>query len=297
MSGFFRFRYRMQLSDELKVSIGATVATALAEDVGDGDLTARLVDTDAVVGATIIARESLILAGQPWVDEVFAQLDKNVIVDWYVGDGQTAEADDVICKLVGPARALLTGERTALNFLQTLSSTATITASYVKAVEGTGARILDTRKTLPGLRLAQKYAVACGGGMNHRIGLFDAILIKENHIKSAGSIAAALQRASDLDADVLIEVEVESHDELLEALNAGATRILLDNFTIEELTSAVQSNRSYGYVAAELEASGNITLASIRAIGETGVDYISTGALTKNVTAIDLSMLFRIHQK
>ena len=287
----------MQLSDELKVSIGATVATALAEDVGDGDLTARLVDADAVVGATIIARESLTLAGQPWVDEVFAQLDKNVIVDWYVGDGQTAEADDVICKLVGPARALLTGERTALNFLQTLSSTATITASYVKAVEGTGARILDTRKTLPGLRLAQKYAVACGGGMNHRIGLFDAILIKENHIKSAGSIAAALQRASDLDADVLIEVEVESHDELLEALNAGATRILLDNFTIEELTSAVQSNRSYGYVAAELEASGNITLASIRAIGETGVDYISTGALTKNVTAIDLSMLFRIHQK
>jgi nicotinate-nucleotide pyrophosphorylase (carboxylating) len=294
VSGFFRFQNRMQLSDELKVSIGATVATALAEDVGDGDLTARLVDADAVVGATIIARESLTLAGQPWVDEVFAQLDNKVVVDWYVGDGQTAEADDVICKLVGPARALLTGERTALNFLQTLSSTATITASYVKAVEGTGARILDTRKTLPGLRLAQKYAVACGGGMNHRIGLFDAILIKENHIKSAGSIAAALQRASDLDADVLIEVEVESHDELLEALNAGATRILLDNFTLQDLKQAVESNRDYGYVAAELEASGNITLESIRKIAGTGVDYISIGALTKNVNAIDFSMLFRI---
>jgi nicotinate-nucleotide pyrophosphorylase (carboxylating) len=286
----------MQLSDVFKQSIGATVATALAEDVGDGDLTALLVDADAVVGATIIARESLILAGQPWVDEVFAQLDKKIVVDWYVGDGQTADADDVICKLVGPARALLTGERTALNFLQTLSSTATITASYVKAVEGIGARILDTRKTLPGLRLAQKYAVACGGGMNHRIGLFDAILIKENHIKSSGSIAAALQRASDLDADVLIEVEVESHDELLEALNAGATRILLDNFNLQDLRQAVETNRDYGYVAAELEASGNITLESIRAIAETGVDYISTGALTKNVNAIDFSMLFSIDQ-
>ncbi|MBT8089129.1 MAG: nicotinate-nucleotide diphosphorylase, partial [Gammaproteobacteria bacterium] len=175
----------MQFSGDLKHSIGATVATALAEDVGHGDLTALLVDAEAVVGATIIARESLVLAGQPWVDEVFAQLDTNIIVDWYVGDGQTAEADDVICKLVGPARALLTGERTALNFLQTLSSTATTTASYVNAIAGTGARILDTRKTLPGLRLAQKYAVACGGGMNHRIGLFDAILIKENHISSA----------------------------------------------------------------------------------------------------------------
>ncbi|MBT8110279.1 MAG: carboxylating nicotinate-nucleotide diphosphorylase [Gammaproteobacteria bacterium] len=284
----------MQFSGDLKHSIGATVATALAEDVGHGDLTALLVDAEAVVGATIIARESLVLAGQPWVDEVFAQLDTNIIVDWYVGDGQTAEADDVICKLVGPARALLTGERTALNFLQTLSSTATTTASYVNAIAGTGARILDTRKTLPGLRLAQKYAVACGGGMNHRIGLFDAILIKENHISSAGSIAAALQRASDLDADVPIEVEVENHDELLEALNAGATRILLDNFTLQDLEQAVALNRDYGYVAAELEASGNITLESIRAIAETGVDYISTGALTKNVKAIDFSMLFSI---
>jgi len=284
----------VKLSDDLEQSIRPAVASALLEDVGDGDLTASLIETDAVVGATIVARESLVLAGQPWVDEVFSQLDEQVIIDWYIGDGQSAEADDVICKLVGPARALLTGERTALNFVQTLSSTATITAHYVNAIEGTGAQILDTRKTIPGLRLAQKYAVTCGGGKNHRTGLFDAILIKENHIKSAGSITAALQRARNLQSDVMVEVEVESHEELLEALTAGATRILLDNFTLDELKRAVETNRGYGYVAAELEASGNITLDSVRAIAETGVDYISTGSLTKNVDAIDFSMLFRI---
>lgn len=284
----------MKLSDSLRQSIGRSVSTALLEDVGDGDLTASLVDADAVVGATIIARESLILAGAPWVDEVFSQLDENIIIDWYIGDGQSAEADDVICKLVGPARALLTGERTALNFLQTMSAAATTTARYVDAIAGTAAQILDTRKTLPGLRLAQKYAVTCGGGVNHRVGLFDAILIKENHIKSAGSITAALQRANELDAGVLIEIEVESQDELLEALKAGATRVLLDNFTLGELRLAVETNRSFGYVSAELEASGNVTLESIRSIAETGVDYISVGALTKNVDAIDFSMLFRI---
>jgi len=286
----------VKLSDSLRQSIGPAVSTALLEDVGDGDLTASLVDADAVVGATIIAREALVLAGQPWVDEVFSQLDENIVIDWYIGDGQSAEADDVICKLVGPARALLTGERTALNFLQTLSAVATTTAHYVAAIAGTGARILDTRKTLPGLRLAQKYAVTCGGGINHRVGLFDAILIKENHIKSAGSITAALERAAELDADVLIEVEVESQQELLEALQSGAARILLDNFTLDELRLAVETNRSFGYVAAELEASGNVTLESIRSIAETGVDYISVGALTKNVNAIDFSMLFRIDQ-
>ena len=284
----------MQISDDLRNSIGPTVSAALREDIGQGDLTASLIDADAVVGATIIARESLRLAGQPWVDEVYAQLDDSVIVDWYVGDGESAEADDVICKLVGPARALLSGERTALNFLQTLSATATVSARYVKAVEGTGARILDTRKTLPGLRLAQKYAVTCGGGVNHRCGLFDAILIKENHIKSAGSITDALRRANELDPGVMIEIEVENQDELVEALTAGAARILLDNFTLEDLSAAVETNRSFGYVAAELEASGNVTLESIRAIAETGVDYISVGALTKNVEAIDFSMLFRI---
>jgi nicotinate-nucleotide pyrophosphorylase (carboxylating) len=284
----------VKLADEVKRSIGHTVSNALLEDVGEGDLTALLIDVDAVVGATIIAREPLVLAGQPWANEVFSQLDKDVIIDWYIGDGQDADADDVICKLVGPARALLTGERTALNFLQTLSSTATITARYVRAIDGTGAQILDTRKTLPGLRLAQKYAVTCGGGKNHRTGLFDAILIKENHIRSAGSITAALQRARDLGANVLIEIEVESQDELLESLDAGATRILLDNFTLDEIRRAVETNRSYGYLAAELEVSGNVTLDSVRAIAETGVDYISSGALTKNVDAIDFSMLFTI---
>ena len=282
------------LSDQTKASIGPGVAAALAEDVGAGDLTASLVDADAVVGAQIIARESLVLCGEEWVNEVFRQLDENIIIDWYIGDGGRAEADDIICKLVGPARALLTGERTALNFLQTLSATATITAEYVKAVEGTGTKILDTRKTIPGLRLAQKYAVGCGGGLNHRTGLFDAILIKENHIKSAGGITAALNAAGNLGADVLIEVEVESHEELLEALDAGAQRILLDNFSIEDLKKAVETNQGLGYVAAELEASGNVTLLTIREIAATGVDYISTGALTKNVAAADLSMLFRI---
>ena len=282
------------LSDQTKASIGPGVAAALAEDVGAGDLTASLVDADAVVGAQIIARESLVLCGEEWVNEVFRQLDENIIIDWYIGDGGRAEADDIICKLVGPARALLTGERTALNFLQTLSSTATITAEYVKAVEGTGTKILDTRKTIPGLRLAQKYAVTCGGGLNHRTGLFDAILIKENHIKSAGGITPALNAAGHLGADVLIEVEVENHEELLEALDAGAQRVLLDNFSIEDLKKAVETNRELGYVAAELEASGNVTTLTIREIAATGVDYISTGALTKNVAAADLSMLFRI---
>jgi len=283
------------LSEEAKASIGPGVAAALAEDVGAGDLTASLIDEDAVVGAQIIARESLVLCGEAWVDETYRQLDENVIIDWYIGDGGCAEANDVICKLVGPARALLTGERTALNFLQTLSSTATTTAQYVAAIHGTGAQVLDTRKTIPGLRLAQKYAVTCGGGMNHRFGLFDAILIKENHIKAAGSISAALQRANDDGDDILIEVEVENHAEMLEALDAGATRILLDNFSVDELRNAVATNASYGIVSAELEASGNISLDTIRAVAETGVNYVSTGAITKNVRAVDLSMLFKIH--
>ena len=283
------------LSEEVRTSIGPGVAAAIAEDVGAGDLTASLIDEDAVVGAQILARESLVLCGEAWVDEVFRQLDENVIIDWYIGDGGYAEANDVICKLVGPARALLTGERTALNFLQTLSSTATITAKYVAAIDGTGVKLLDTRKTIPGLRYAQKYAVTCGGGVNHRVGLFDAILIKENHIKAAGSIAAALQRASDAAADVLVEVEVENHAGLLEALDAGAARILLDNFSIEELCEAVATNARYGIVGAELEASGNISLDTIRVVADTGVHYISTGAITKNIRAADLSMLFKIH--
>ncbi len=282
------------LSDELKHTIRSNVAYALAEDIGGGDLTASLIDEDVLVGTTIIARQSLVLAGHPWADEVFRQLDDGIQVDWYIEDGERAEVDDVICKLVGSARALLSGERTALNFLQTLSATATATAMYVVAIEGTGTRLLDTRKTLPGLRHAQKYAVRCGGGENHRTGLYDAILIKENHIRSAGSITAALQRARDIDTDVLVEVEVETLDELKEALDAGAGRILLDNFSLAGLREAVRTNVEYGYVRAELEASGNVTLDTVRDIAETGVDYISTAALTKNISAVDLSMLFRI---
>ena len=282
------------LTEATKASIGPGVAATLAEDVGAGDLTASLIDAEAVVGAQIIARETLVVCGEEWVDEVFRQLDDSIVVDWYIGDGGRAEADDIICKLVGRARPLLTGERTALNYLQTLSGTATTTAKYVAAVEGTKARVLDTRKTIPGLRLAQKYAVACGGGHNHRTGLFDAILIKENHIKAAGGIPAVLEAARASHDSVPIEIEVENLEELLEALDAGAERILLDNFSLSELERAVAMNRDYGYVAAELEASGNITLESIRDIAMTGVDYISTGALTKHVAAVDMSMLFRI---
>ncbi|HNP36134.1 MAG TPA: carboxylating nicotinate-nucleotide diphosphorylase [Woeseiaceae bacterium] len=279
---------------QLEDAIQRNVRDALAEDIGSGDLTATLIDADTVSGASIIAREPLVLAGQAWVDEVFRQLDQQLVIDWYIGDGQTADVDDVVCKLVGKARALLSGERSALNFLQTLSGTATQTAAYVQAVAGTGTRILDTRKTIPGLRLAQKYAVRMGGGSNHRVGLFDAILIKENAIKSAGGISQALNNAREQADDVLVEIEVESLEELRAALDAGAARILLDNFAIEDLAEAVRINTDYGYLAAELEASGNVTLESIRRIAETGVDYISIGALTKNIRAADLSMLFRI---
>ena len=282
------------LNEATKASIGPVVAAALAEDVGAGDLTATLVDADEVVGAQVIARESMVVCGTPWADEVFRQLDETIVVDWYIGDSQRAAPDDVICKIVGPAPAILSGERAALNFLQTLSATATTTSAYVDAIEGTGAKVLDTRKTIPGLRLAQKYAVRCGGGENHRVGLFDAILIKENHVKTAGGIREALQRAATAGDGVSIEIEVESHAELLEALDAGATRVLLDNFSPEELRQAVATNRAYGYLAAELEASGNVTLDTIRDIAATGVDYVSCGALTKNVDAVDLSMLFRI---
>ncbi len=281
------------LSAELKDAIARNVTDALAEDIGSGDLTAALIDADQVAGARIIAREHAVIAGQPWVDELFERLDPNITIDWYVADGQRCDADDVVCKLVGNARALLMGERAALNFLQTLSATATQTARYVDAIAGTGARLLDTRKTLPGLRLAQKYAVRMGGGSNHRVGLFDAILIKENHIARAGGIRQALEAARAQSADVLIEIEVESLDELRTALKAGARRVLLDNFTLEELRQAVAINAEHDRVA-ELEASGNVTLDTIRDIAETGVDFISTGAVTKNVAAIDLSMQMRI---
>lgn len=286
----------MPTDEVFEAAVRRNVREALAEDVGSGDLTAQLIDAGHVAGATIIAREPMLVAGRPWVDEVFRQLDEGVLIDWYIDDGRPAAQDDVVCKLIGNARILLTGERTALNFLQTLSATATVTAAYVAAVAGTGARILDTRKTLPGLRVAQKYAVRIGGGVNHRSGLFDAVLIKENHIRSAGGIRAALASVAGLGLrpEILVEIEVESLAELTEALDAGARRILLDNFSLSDLSAAVELNKGYGERAAKLEASGNVTLQSVRAIAETGVDYISSGAITKNITAADLSLLFRL---
>ncbi len=262
------------------------VRRALAEDVGSGDLTAALVP-DTATQAELVTREAMVLCGTEWVTEVFRQLDMRVRVEWLHHDGETLAANTVLCRLSGPARSLLTGERTALNFLQTLSGTATTTAQYVERVRGTRVRILDTRKTLPGLRRAQKYAVACGGGHNHRMGLFDAVLIKENHIAAAGSIRAALDAArKQSPAGTLIEIEVETLDQLSEALAAGATRILLDNFSLPQLTAAVAATAG----RAELEASGGITLDNLRAVAATGVDFISIGSLTKHLRAIDLSL-------
>lgn len=276
----------------LPTDIAASVARALAEDVGSGDLTASLIPVDTTKRAYVISREHATLCGQAWFDEVFNQLDNNVRVEWLAKDGDRVTPNQTLCRLQGPARALLTGERTALNFLQTLSGTATLTRQYVDAVAGTRCRILDTRKTLPGLRLAQKYAVRCGGGANHRIGLFDAILVKENHIIAAGSIAAAVARARQIAGSKMVEVEVENLDELKQALATDIDRILLDNFTNADLVEAVKINRARTGKKVELEASGNMTLETLRTVAETGVDYISIGALTKHVRAVDLSMRF-----
>ena len=282
----------MEIDEGLTHSIQKSVADALAEDIGAGDLTAALVPRDGQVSASIFARENAVMAGRPWVDAVYAQLDPDVRIQWQQNDGDRIAENSVLCKVEGPARSILSGERTALNFLQMLSATATLTAGYVAAVKGTDAKILDTRKTIPGLRLAQKYAVRCGGGVNHRIGLFDAILIKENHILSAGSITAAMKAANASAHGAMIEIEVESLDEFQEALQAGAKRLLLDNFNLNELRSAVEINRARAAPAAELEASGGLTLDHLRQVADTGVDFISVGAITKNIRAIDLSMRF-----
>jgi nicotinate-nucleotide pyrophosphorylase (carboxylating) len=281
------------MNDQLKIEISNNVKFALREDVGDGDVTGQLIDPAKTIDASIVTRERMTMAGQPWVDEVCRQVDSSIELHWHCSDGDTVEANTLLCDLKGPARSILTAERTALNFLQLLSATATTTSIYVAATAGTSCRLLDTRKTIPGLRLAQKYAVRCGGGHNHRVGLYDAILIKENHILSAGGIAAAVAAARDLHGSMPVEVEVESLDELREALAAKADRMLLDNFSLDLLEQAVAINRSEGDPAAELEASGGMTLAEIAAVAATGVDYISVGALTKNVSAVDLSMRFR----
>ncbi len=264
------------------------VRIALAEDVGSGDRTAALIPPLAESRATVLCREEAVLCGAAWFAEVFRQLDEHIVLRWAVAEGEPVHPDQVVCELRGSTRALLTGERTALNYLQTLSGTATLARRYAEAVADTGARVLDTRKTLPGLRVQQKYAVACGGCFNHRMGLYDAILIKENHIAAAGSVPAALQAARHLAPDLAVEIEVEGLDQLRQALDAQARRILLDNFDLEGLRRAVEITRG----RARLEASGGVSLATVRAIAETGVDDVSVGDLTKDVRAVDLSMRF-----
>lgn len=264
------------------------VRAALVEDLGDGDRTARLLPADQVARVELITRQEAVICGRAWFDETFRQIDGRVVSDWRVGDGDRVGPGDCLCRMQGPSRALLTGERTAMNFLQTLSGTATRARQYAQVVADLPVRLLDTRKTLPGLRLAQKYAVRCGGGHNHRLGLFDAILIKENHILAAGSIAAALAAARDLANGLPVEIEVESLAEVEQALAAGASHLLLDNFSPEALHQAVRMVAG----RARLEASGGITLETLRVIAETGVDDISIGDLTKDLVSVDLSMRF-----
>ena len=270
--------------------IHANIAAALGEDVGNGDLTAHLIPEYAQAQATVITRQSMALCGTLWFEGCFRALDANCEIRWQLREGEMAKANQVLCEIRGNARALLTAERTALNFLQTLSATATVTRHYVDAVAGTKAKIMDTRKTLPGLRMAQKYAVTVGGGHNQRIGLFDGILIKENHIMAAGGTRPALETAYRLaPPNATIQIEVETLEQLREALDAGAKLILLDNFDLKEMCAAVIFTAG----RAELEASGGITLQTVRTIAETGVDRISIGGLTKDIQAVDLSMRFR----
>jgi nicotinate-nucleotide pyrophosphorylase (carboxylating) len=271
--------------------VARQVAAALAEDLGGGDVTAALVPETQQVRATLIAREAAILCGSDWVDATFKQLDPAIRLDWQVADGARILADMPVLRISGAARPILTGERTALNFLQTLSATATAASRFVEAVAGTRCRILDTRKTLPGLRLAQKYAARCGGAKNHRLGLHDMVLIKENHIIAAGSIGTAVATARRTAPGVPVEVEVESLHEFDQALAAGADIIMLDELTLDDMGIAVERNRASG-ARAKLEASGSITLATVRDVALTGVDYISIGGITKHVQAVDLSMRF-----
>ena len=273
---------------DLAPDIERAVTQALAEDVGSGDATATLVPENFTAHARIVVREHSVLCGTAWVEQVFRNLDRRVDVKWHAHDGGQVAANTVVCDLRGPARSLLTGERTALNFLQTLSAVATKTRAYVQAVAGTRAAILDTRKTLPGLRLALKYAVKTGGGINHRIGLYDGILIKENHISAAGGIPQVLDSARDINGEIPIQIEVETIDQLNQALANGATLVLLDNFTVPDMEAAVKLTAG----RAQLEASGGINLQNVREIAETGVDRISIGSLTKDIQAVDLSMRF-----
>ena len=278
------------LLDVLDESLLHSVREALQEDIGTGDITAALLPPDSRASASVICREPAVLCGMAWFNAVFDELDTDIEVSWLAHDSDRLESGQTVCTLAGPARPILTGERTALNFLQTLSGTATLARRYADAVEGIPVRILDTRKTLPGLRVAQKYAVRAGGCHNHRVGLYDGILIKENHIAAAGSIGAAIQRVREENPGVPVEIEVENEAEVIAALDAAADRLLLDNFSLAELRQAVE--RVAG--RAGLEASGGVTLDNIRDIAVTGVDFISVGALTKDLKATDYSMIFSL---
>lgn len=273
-----------------RVQVSNDVRHALIEDIGSGDVTAALLPQDLVVEAEIVSREAMVVCGQAWVTEVLHQVDSKIELEWLVTEGEYLKTQASLCILHGAAKSILTAERTALNFLQTLSATATQTQQYVQQLQGTSTRLLDTRKTLPGLRYAQKYAVHCGGGVNHRMGLYDAFLIKENHIKACGSVTEAINRARQAAKNLLVEVEVETLDELREALDAHPDRILLDNFSQEMLIQAVKMNHPK---YCEIEASGGITRDNIAEIAKTGVDFISVGALTKSIKAIDLSLLIK----
>ena len=276
----------------LPADVPTVVSRAIAEDLRDGDLTAELIARTAQAVARVVVREPATLCGRAWFDETFRQLDPRVAVTWNAADGAQVAADSIVCELRGPARSIVTGERTALNFLQTLSGTATATRTYADLVAGTRTRILDTRKTLPGLRLAQKYAVRCGGGENHRIGLFDAVLIKENHVAAVGSVTAAVAAARRQSPTVMIEVEVESLAQLREALATDADRIMLDDFSLDDMRRAVAQRDSHTGKRQELEASGSVDAAKLKAVAATGVDFISIGAITKHVRATDFSMRF-----
>ena len=278
----------------LQQDLQQSVRYALAEDIKDGDITAQLIPANKPGEATIITRDDCIIAGKAWVDEVFAQLDPNVEITWHVKDGDRVAANSPLFSLKGSARSLLTGERSALNFLQLLSATATTADRYAKLVEGTQVKLLDTRKTIPGLRTAQKYAVTCGGCYNHRIGLYDAFLIKENHIAACGGVTQAVKTAQQQAPGKPVEVEVENLQEFHEALKAGADIVMLDNFSLDDMREAVRFNKEENNGASKLEASGGITDTTLRPIAETGVDYISIGALTKDCKAVDLSMRFKM---
>ncbi len=278
------------ITPELRVEIAKQVTLALQEDMATGDINAQLIPAAQTDSATIISREPMVMAGRAWVEQVFNLLDPSMKLDWQAQDGDHVEANQVLVTLTGNTRALLTGERTALNFLQSLSATATVVAHHVAQIADLPTKLLDTRKTIPLLRYAQKYAVLCGGGTNHRIGLFDAFLIKENHIMACGSIAAAVAKAREI-ANKPVEVEVENFDELNQAIEAGANIVMLDNFSIDDTKKAVELVKDLGKPC-QLEASGDVTIANLRDMALTGVDFVSMGALTKHIKAVDLSMRF-----